>query len=140
MARVSFGSGKGGRPRPAPIKRAAGGRGYRPLRPQKKWYEDPGLLLGWIRLAETLAAPKGLVARGIRAAERYQKSGAIEDARAAQEADAAIASLHERAGAGDPQAMYALNPMQPPVVAEGARLPPLRYTTGAGRRGHPSHR
>ena len=109
MARVSFGGGKG-RPMPAPIRRS-GGRAPRPLPPQKKWYEDPGLLLGWVRLAETLAAPKGLVARGIRAAERYQKSGAIEDARAAQEADAVIVSLHERSQAGDVEAQTALDPM-----------------------------
>tara|TARA_R110002020_G_scaffold226824_1_gene437281 strand:- start:4262 stop:5887 length:1626 start_codon:yes stop_codon:yes gene_type:complete len=35
--------------------------------------------LGWVRLAEALAAPKGLIARGVRAAQRWQLSSAAED-------------------------------------------------------------
>ncbi len=87
MARVTFGGGGGAAVRSAPVKPIMGRRPPKE-KVEKRWYEDPGMMLAWVKLAESLAAPKGLVARGVRAAQRWSlTSDAEERAEAAREAE-----------------------------------------------------
>jgi hypothetical protein len=105
MARVTFGGPTQRRQRtrilpsrPSPQKR-------------RNWYEDPGQILGWVRLAEALAAPKGLIARGVRAAQRWQLEQDAEARKEAIEVDQQLNMLRQRASQGDAGAMHALDPM-----------------------------
>ena len=107
MARITFGAPKQRRQRtrvqPGPQPRK-----------EKRWYEDPNLMLGWVRLAEALAAPKGLIARGVRAAQRWSLANDAEERKAAaaeaEEMEAMLAPFRQRAAAGDEEAMEALSP------------------------------
>lgn len=112
MARVTFGGGAAP-PRRAPV-RLRGVRAAPMPKKEKRWYEDPNLMLGWVRLAEALAAPKGLIARGVRAAQRWSLASDAEERRSAaaeaEEMEAMLAPFRQRAAAGDPAAMEALSP------------------------------
>ena len=79
---------------------------------RRNWYEDPGQILGWVRLAEALAAPKGLIARGVRAAQRWQLASAAEDRKeealaAKREAEEVDAMIHGGFPEGSNEAMIA---------------------------------
>lgn len=107
MARVTFGA-------PAQRRQRTRVRPVSQPRKEKRWYEDPNLMLGWVRLAEALAAPKGLIARGVRAAQRWSLANDAEERKAAaaeaEEMESMLAPFRQRAAAGDEEAMEALSP------------------------------
>ena len=83
---------------------------------EKDWYKDPNQLLAWVKLAEVLGSEKGLAARGVREIQAQMAEGRLEEAGMPQgpvepSVEQQMAPLVERAMAGDPSAMQALDPM-----------------------------
>ena len=83
---------------------------------EKDWYKDPNQLLAWVKLAEVLGSEKGLAARGVREVQAQMAEGRLEEAGMPQgpvepSVEQQMAPLVERAMAGDPSAMQALDPM-----------------------------